>query len=333
MLIGGEGGGKIPLDVVAGQAKVFVHNKPGDAAQKLVGQAIQIGADGSLTAFLSCPFCPPNPSHVTLIPLSLSGNIGTSRPIYPWIHWDDGSAFINGNPYAIDWDVADSDVATVSEAWYNFRVQFEGVGTTMIGATMNECRYDPPFYPFAGYGFYDDCTCRYGAPVYALQRATATTTCPAPTGETTTATGRANENATPAAHKFVQTLKPTGTSFAGRTITESNTQAATDTCWFDDSDFRKVTGVTGGSWTVGSNNRWGPDHVGYTNLGVIQYYRDEGEAPCGFTMYQTLTISGCGGGSSSSVYRTNVRLKSTFTDTHVTVSRSGVSRTRMLTIE
>ena len=172
-----EGGGKIPLDVVAGQAKVFVHNKPGDAAQKLVGQAIQIGADGSLTAFLSCPFCPPGPSHVTLTPLSLSGNIGTSRPIYPWIHWDDGSASINGNPYAIDWDVADSDVATVSKAWYNFRVQFEGVGTTMIGATMSECRYDPPLYHFPSFGYYGGCSCET-AQVSALQRATATTETP-----------------------------------------------------------------------------------------------------------------------------------------------------------
>ena len=259
---------------------------------------------------------------MTLIPLSLSGNIGTSRPIYPRIHWDDGSAFINGNPYAIDWDVADSDVATVSKAWYNFRVQFEGVGTTMIGATMNECSYDPPFYP----GFYDDCSCQT-TQVYALQRATATTKCPVPTGEITSAEGWST-----AVHNFVQTLKPTGTSFAGRTITESNSSPGVDTCWFDLSEVPRATGVTGGTWLVGSDNRWGPDQVGWPDVGAVVFYRDQGRAPCGFTLYQRLTISGCGG-SSSTVYRRNVPLTGRITATTVSISRSGVSRSRLFVIE
>ena len=192
----------------------------------------------------------------------------------------------------------------MSEAWDNFRVNFEGVGTTEIDASASDCHYE---YVTEDMDIPAECVCQNTLTVTAQPTASATTTCPVPTGETTRSAGW-----NVAVHKFVQTLKPTGTSFAGRRITESNTQAATDTCWFAGSDVPKVTGVTGGSWTVGSDNRWGPDHVGYTNVGRIVYYRNEMRAPCGFTMYQTLTISGCGGGSSSSVYRTNVRLSQNF---------------------
>ena len=186
----------------------------------------------------------------------------------------------------------------------------------------------PPPYPFPGYGFYGDCTCRYGSPVSALQRATATTKCPVPTGEITSAEGWSA-----AAHNFVQTLKPTGTSFAGRTITESDSSPGVDTCWFVGSAVKRATGVTGGTWRVGSDNRWGPDQVGWPDVRAIKYYRDEGEAPCGFTLYQRLTISGCGAGSSSTVYRKTVRLTGRITATTVSISRSRISRSKTLVIE
>lgn len=328
----GQAGELLPADVTSGQAKVFVRNTP-ERVNKLIGQAVQVAADGSLTGFLSCPVCPPDPSSASLSPLSLTGDVGGSKRIYPWMHWTDGSKSLVINPAGVTWDVGNEKVATVSEAWSNFRVQFKGPGETTIGATMSDCNYVLPEQDPSDDAAPSECVCQQAVSVTAAKKATATTRCPIPTGETTSAKGWADDDAAPAVHQFEQTLKPTGTSFTGRTITESDSSTATDTCWWSGSRFRKVTGVTSGEWTVRSRNRWGLDSIGWTDLGTIQYYREQGRAPCGFTKYQRLTISGCGGGSSSTVYRTNVPLSSTFTDTHVTVSRSGVSKTRRLTIE
>ena len=167
-----EGGAALPSNAVAGQAKVFVRNRPGKTAGKLVGQAIQIGGDGSLSAFLSCPVCPPGPSHLTLSPSSLSGNIGTNKRISPKIHWDDGSASLIVNPSAVSWDVDDTGVATVSEAWNNFRVNFKGVGETEIDASASACQYE---YVTEDPDLPAECVCQNTVTVTAQPTATATT--------------------------------------------------------------------------------------------------------------------------------------------------------------
>ena len=120
-----------------------------------MGEAIQIDGQGRMTGFLSCPYCPPDPSFVTLFPLSLTGNVGTNQQIYPTIHWADGTSFINQNPWAIDWYPGSSSVATVSENWSNFQVQFQGPGSTQMDAKMpNECHYEWNH-------FVSECDCPY----------------------------------------------------------------------------------------------------------------------------------------------------------------------------
>lgn len=124
-----DGGARLPPGVLAGQAKAVVHNGRGER-NKLVGEAIQIDGQGRMTGFLSCPYCPPDPSYVTLNPLNLTGNVGTSQQIRPTIYWADGTWNVNSNPFAIDWYPGNSSVATVSENWSNFQAQFQGPGST-----------------------------------------------------------------------------------------------------------------------------------------------------------------------------------------------------------
>lgn len=116
--------------------------------------------------------------------------------------------------------------------------------------------------------------CIYYEPVWALELAQVTAVCPVPTGETTTSVGWADAEGLPAVHKFVQQLQPVSSSFAGRTVTESDSSPATDSCWFEGSPFPRVPGVTGGTWSIGSDNRWGPDYVGWGN-DLFRYYQSQ----------------------------------------------------------
>lgn len=326
----GQGGVLIPPGVMKGQAKALVRNELGQD-YKILGQAISVGTQGPTPGSLGCALCPPDPSHVVLSPGSFTGNVGTNQQIYPWIYWSDQSSFINNNPYAIDWYPANSSVATVSEAWYNFRVQFLSPGTTTIDATMpNECHYEYDW-------FYGSCVCSYYLPVWALAPTQVTTVCPVPTGETTTSVGWADAEGLPAVHKFVQQLQPVSSSFAGRTVTESDSSPATDSCWFQGSPFPQVPGVTGGTWSIGSDNRWGPDYVGWGN-DLFRYYQSQRVArglpmPCDFNMFQKLTVSSCGGNSSPSVYRTYVLLRGVISATGASSERDGVLVGRPLIIQ
>ena len=161
----------LPPDLTAGQVNTVVHNEQ-DTYHKMIGQSVQVHPGGETSAFLSCPMCPPSPSHVTLSPLSFTGNIGSSQQIWPYIHWSNGTYKVNNNPYAIDWDPANSSIATVSEAWYNFRVQFgPQPGSTTIDAEMpNECYWE--FDEYTG-----QCECLYELPVYTLAAAQVQSQC------------------------------------------------------------------------------------------------------------------------------------------------------------
>ena len=140
--VAGLAGNTIPEDVVAGQAKVFVYNSRVGRGNKLIGQAYQENG-GTLSAYLSCPVCPPSPISLTLSPSELSGHVDTSQSIYADILYGDGSVWPVVNQHAIDWSSGNDQVATVSEIGFNFRVEFNGTGSTTVDATATECVYGP----------------------------------------------------------------------------------------------------------------------------------------------------------------------------------------------
>ncbi|HXG31942.1 MAG TPA: hypothetical protein VNJ11_01145 [Bryobacteraceae bacterium] len=180
------------------------------------------------------------------------------------------------------------------------------------------------------------CTWSYVYFVLAEMQRRQRAPCPVPSGETTSSAGWADEEGRPAVHKFIQQLSPGGTRFGGRIISESDSSPATDSCWFPESRCPPTRGVTGGSWIVGSDNRWGPDYVGW-ETGCFSYYqrerRRQGLPPCEFNLFQRLTISECGFGSSPTVYRTNVVLKGIVSATGASSGRDGVLVGRPLIIE
>jgi hypothetical protein len=144
----------------------------------------------------------------------------------------------------------------------------------------------------------------------------ANVTCTVPTGETTESGGWYTENTT--LHLWNQTL--TGGSFGGRTVTEQDPGGGgPDTCWFEGSIFNRFEAITGGTWPVGGDNRWGPDAVGW-NYNAVQYYRNQGRAPCDTRFPQRMVIT-CPG-SADVPYVTNL-LRAGMTETTVWSERAG----------
>jgi hypothetical protein len=105
--------------------------------------------------------------------------------------------------------------------------------------------------------------------------------------------------------QFAQTIYDTaGDNFGGQTVTEGNAAPGQDTCWGTWSIGPRFTGVptnppstwpVAGGQMTGLPNTWGPDVVGWSTTAVT-YYRAQDPAhgvpiPCGFTGYQSLTIS------------------------------------------
>ena len=324
--VAGLDGKTIPETVVSGQAKVFVHNSAIGRGNQLIGQAFQESA-GMLSAYLSCPVCPPSPTGLELSPSQFTGHVDTSQSIYADIQYDDGSSCPVVNANAIAWSSGNSQDATVSESGSSFTVEFEGAGNTTVSATADECVYGPDD---TGSDSVDECLCQYLAALQAAPVAV-TATCPVPTGEVTTSDGWSF----PAVHRFEQRLTPFGTSFVGRWFSESDAAPATDSCWFQDSNYDPMSGVSGGAWRVTPGNNWGPDSVGYDYTPLIWYYREQRPMndlpmPCGWTVYQRLEITSCGPGSTASVYRPSVTLEAEMSLTEVSASRDGIEASRVL---
>jgi hypothetical protein len=91
-----------------------------------------------------------------------------------------------------------------------------------------------------------------------------------------------------------QTLMPTTTDFSGRSVKETSPGAGIDNCWYKGSALPRADMITGGTWTVNVGNTWGDDNVGWTP-GAVAYYRAKARTPCGFTIYQQMTIFTCPG--------------------------------------
>jgi hypothetical protein len=110
---------------------------------------------------------------------------------------------------------------------------------------------------------------------------------------------------------FNQTISDTAKDlFNGATVTEGNAAPGQDTCWGTWSIGPRFTGIktnppsawiVGGGEVLGAPNHWGFDQVGWIQT-AVDYYRvnapQHGVAiPCGFTGYQSMTIS-CPSGKS-----------------------------------
>ncbi len=90
-------------------------------------------------------------------------------------------------------------------------------------------------------------------------------------------------------HAWRQQLTPTTTDFSNCEVTEADGGSGSDTCWFPGSSFGPALAVTGGTWTVGANNFWGDDFVGWFPA-AINFYRSNGRAPCRASFIQSMRV-------------------------------------------
>ena len=144
--------------------------------------------------------------------------------------------------------------------------------------------------------------------------------CGIPDGEATLAHGWADYTL----YDFEQILLPATANFKGRAVTEQDPGGdGPDTCWFQGSAIGKQEAISGGSWKVKADNKWGYDTVGWSDK-AVSYYRDKGRAPCQTTFRQRMVIS-CG--TTTRPYLTDT-LQSGFTKTEVWDERAGVKRSK-----
>jgi hypothetical protein len=149
-------------------------------------------------------------------------------------------------------------------------------------------------------------------------------TCDLPTTETTAFDGWDATYATDG--KWKQTItNPNASNFSGVTVREANAVAGADTCYFTGSSFARFTSLSGGAWTVNADNTWGDDYIGWLPNSVA-YYRAQGRAPCGFTVYQQMMLK-CPDGSFQNYGAANA-LKGTMTGTTVTSVRAAGTASR-----
>jgi hypothetical protein len=154
--------------------------------------------------------------------------------------------------------------------------------------------------------------------------------CTIPTFEGTAWNGWNDADSRPTQGRWNQTLYPSSVSFAGRTVTEQDPTGGQDTCWFLGSPYEKADHITGGTWSVRSDNTWGDDVVGWWPERV-SYYQTERTLnglplPCSSSFPQRMVIS-CSDGSWPA-YQRNENLGGTIDVNTVSSSRAGASQPR-----
>src|SRR5262245_41200571 len=150
--------------------------------------------------------------------------------------------------------------------------------------------------------------------------------CTRPTGELTNSVMW--DNIAPTKRHFKQILQPANPpSFNGRSVTEQDPGGGgPDTCYFQTSAVPEFIKVSGGTWSVGSINDWGPDVIGWSPNSV-SYYRMNGRAPCGTKFMQRMVINCPGSSLEIRPYVTHM-IEATIGTTQVSASRAGVIATR-----
>ncbi len=143
---------------------------------------------------------------------------------------------------------------------------------------------------------------------------------PIPSGETHTGTHWVDTRA-----QFTAVLDPSTKQFNGRTVTESGSPGGSDTCHDPGSPAVPFIGPTGGSWSVGSSNQYGPDSIGWYPIAVAYYRSQPGRVPCNALWQQVMSINYPG--QSDRAYRTNINLV-IIEDVLLRTSRGGVEMVR-----
>jgi len=167
-------------------------------------------------------------------------------------------------------------------------------------------------------------------PFWDLAQTSAQFSCNLPTNETTAFQGWDNADTQPSLGLWEQTDTDTnGDSFSGYQVQETSPTVGVDTCYFYDPNLpgnAPTTGITGGNWTIGNNNTWGPDKVGWKTAGVA-YFRANNRVPCHATVYQQMQFY-CTADNFWHNYGPVNTLQITITATTVSSERAGVTDTR-----
>ena len=166
----------------------------------------------------------------------------------------------------------------------------------------------------------------------ATKKAGSQACCPVPTTETSAVVGPLPTTDGLTQTRFKQAISDSaGTSFDGRTVTESRGNSANvDNCNWAGAPFDPAS-LSGGSWVVaggqvqGQHNTWGWDLVGWP-VSKVDTIRQDGPAhgiqlPCVSTVYQNLSIE-CNASLFVEYIQDNV-LTATVDVDHVTNCRRG----------
>jgi len=234
-----------------------------------------VSRSGRVASSYSCPVCCPDSGPAGHFDPNAYG-LSVDGFVYTNAHGDYYDCYYN---YYLG-SVSFSHIFT-----YNTNIATVDGGGQLNGIAVGSTDVEGDYTYLEWYNDGMDCYQYYGngsdtAPV---------DTCTAPTSETTTSGGWADSEGNPTIHKWIQTLAPSTTNFAGRVVSEANPGGGQDTCHFSGSAISPFNAVTGGSWTVDSNNSWGPDYVGWLPSAVT-YYRAQGRAPCEAQIPQRMDI-------------------------------------------
>lgn len=230
-----------------------------------------------------------------------------------------------GYSYSTSWQGGDS-AQTQVEATYNDHIYLKGIspgyfsfsGTVTIGACQSN--------PLPG-----------GGTVQA---------CQTPSGESTSPVRQALTSAagSPTVTDFIQSLSfsQSGTTDNGASVSESENEIGTDTCYSSLSPYPPFTSVTNDpdqAWTVGGitpnfaesqavtpgSGQWGPDLIGFLPGPVRWYQQNNPKAgkpiPCSATLHQSLTLK-CPS-QSGVVFANEIPITSTIDASGLTNCREG----------
>jgi hypothetical protein len=128
--------------------------------------------------------------------------------------------------------------------------------------------------------------------------------CEIPVSESTASAGWNTSSPLRTTHNFSQTLVPAGTtSFSGRTVIEADGGDTHDYCHYSGAGVPDEinTIISGGSWTVATDNTWGYDTIGWGEA-AVNFYQASSQAskPCFASGTQQMFIS-CPSGTSTYV--------------------------------